>query len=205
MLIAISAIVAVITGALLFRVFFKDFADFVECLRFYFQPDFISLLRGEFLKDLWGSTKFAVWVAIPLIMGLVTFCAMAQWFPSLRGHDISHVSATEPADEPEEPEDAVTATNEQGNASVQRSAKSSAETNSVAATQTQGNVPWQAARYDVKIGDVVEISALKPAIALRHATITDMNNEQIIVSNGGDRFTVQWKNVTKLQNAGTGN
>lgn len=199
LLLAISAIVAVVMAALLFRLFFKDFADFVECLRFYFQPDFISLFRGELLKDWWGSTKFAVWVAIPLIMGLLTFCKLAQWFPSLRGHNISQVSAREQADEPEEPD--TTATNEPGNASVQSSARSSIGTNLIASTQIQTNVLRQAARHDVKVGDIVAISALKPAISLRRATITDMNDEQVTVSNGGDRFTVQWKNVIKLQNA----
>jgi len=53
----------------------------------------------------------------------------------------------------------------------------------------------------VKIGDTVEISALTPAIALRRATITSMNSEQLTVRSGFEDYTVRWKDVMKLKPA----
>ena len=60
-------------------------------------------------------------------------------------------------------------------------------------------LPEEAASYGVKVGDTVEISALKPVIAIRHAVITAMDTNQLTVRAGVDTFTVQWKDVAHLR------
>ena len=62
-------------------------------------------------------------------------------------------------------------------------------------------LPEAAARYGVKVGDVVEISALKPMIVLNHATITAMDNEQLTVRAGNDTITVRWQDMMRLKAA----
>jgi hypothetical protein len=41
----------------LFNLFFDDYFDFTECLRYLTTPDFISLFRGEYWEDQWHETK----------------------------------------------------------------------------------------------------------------------------------------------------
>jgi hypothetical protein len=47
-------------------IFFGDFADFFECLRFWFTPDWISLFRGEWIEDRWSETKLFLFVLLCL-------------------------------------------------------------------------------------------------------------------------------------------
>jgi len=49
--------VSVFIGALFFKLIFGDFQGFVECVRYWFQPDFVSFVRGEWMEDKWGSLK----------------------------------------------------------------------------------------------------------------------------------------------------
>lgn len=43
-------------------VLFDDWRDFLESLRFIYQPAWLSALRGEFYDDQWGSVKFLVFL-----------------------------------------------------------------------------------------------------------------------------------------------
>jgi len=67
-------IVAVCVGfaaaLLLFRAFFSGFSDFVDCLRFYFQPDWISAFRDEWVEDKWSTMKLFVWVCLSACAGM---------------------------------------------------------------------------------------------------------------------------------------
>ncbi len=47
-------------GALLFG----DWGSFFDCLRFWFTPDWISLLRGEWGEDRWAELKLFVFGAL---------------------------------------------------------------------------------------------------------------------------------------------
>ena len=58
-----------------------------------------------------------------------------------------------------------------------------------------------AGRYGVKVGDTVEISALNPVVAARHALITTMDGEQLTVRVGSDTFNIPWENLIRLKAA----
>src|SRR6185436_13822647 len=60
-------------------------------------------------------------------------------------------------------------------------------------------LPDYAAQYGVKVGDTVEVIAMQRTIALRRATITAMDKEQIIVSSGVDSFTFRWSDINRLK------
>ncbi len=93
----------------------------------------------------------------------------------------------------------VSKTADAGNVNVPTSSPDSAAGQPAAATPAPPALPESAARYGIKVGDVVEISASKPMIALRHATITDMDNEQLTVRAGNDSYDVRWDDLTKLK------
>jgi len=46
------------------RFFFDDWSGFWSCVGFWFTPDWISLLRGEYFDDHWSELKLFVFVAI---------------------------------------------------------------------------------------------------------------------------------------------
>src|SRR5947208_13386422 len=84
MLLAISIAAGVIIAAVLFRLFFKGFSDFINCLRFYFQPNIISLFRGELVEDFWGSLRLGVWMVLSLIVTVGTYVKVGHFFPGLK-------------------------------------------------------------------------------------------------------------------------
>ncbi len=53
--------------------------------------------------------------------------------------------------------------------------------------------------YGVKVGDTVDISALNPVVAAKHAVITDLNDDQVKILVGTDTFTIRWKNVDRIK------
>lgn len=181
-------------AAALFRLFFKDLPDFIECLRFYFQPNIISLFRGEWEQDWWASLKLGVWLTLAVGMGFATHYKLPQLVPSLAAHGQPQtVYAAEPAPRPverSEPEDIK---------------KPTVTTTNMSATNTVAGTPAlidYAAQYEVKIGDTVELIAMKRTIALRRATITAMDKEQIIVNSGVDTFTFRWSDINRLKPSG---
>lgn len=60
-------------------------------------------------------------------------------------------------------------------------------------------VPHAAIRYGVALGDIVDISAVTPPIALHRATLTAMDNDQLTVRDGHDTFTVHWPDLIQLK------
>ena len=63
-------------------------------------------------------------------------------------------------------------------------------------------LPEAAERLGVKIGDTVEVSAMTPAVAARHALITAMNDEQVTIEIGVDTFNIRWENLIHLKVGG---
>lgn len=59
--------------------------------------------------------------------------------------------------------------------------------------------PEYAVAHHVNVGDTVTISAVKPVIAFRYATITAMDDEHLTVRVGGDSFIVRWKDLLQLK------
>lgn len=45
-------------------VIFRSWSGFWECVRFYFTPDWFSMIRGELMEDWWGTLKIFVFVAL---------------------------------------------------------------------------------------------------------------------------------------------
>jgi hypothetical protein len=193
MLLWISIGASLVMAAALFRLFFKDLPDFIECLRFYFQPNIISLFRGEWEQDWWASLKLGVWATIAVAMGVATHYKLPQIFPTLASSGQPQtVYAAEPVPRTE-PEEIIKPT------------VTTTETNTSATNTSAGTpaVPDYAAHYGVKVGDTVELIAIKRTIALRRATITAMDKEQIIVSSGVDTFTFRWSDINRLKPSGT--
>jgi hypothetical protein len=190
MLLWISIGASLLMAAALWRLFFKDLPDFVECLRFYFQPNIISLFRGEWEQDWWASLKLGVWLTLAVGMGLATHYKLPQLIPSLASHGQPRtVYAAEPG--------ARTEVDEIRKAAVMATTNISA-TNTVARTPS---LPDYAAQYGVKVGDTVELIAMKRTIALRRATITAMDKEQIIVNSGLDTYTFPWSEINRIRPA----
>jgi hypothetical protein len=190
MLLWISIGASLLMAAALWRLFFKDLPDFVECLRFYFQPNIISLFRGEWQQDWWASLKLGVWATIAVAMGVATHYKLPQIVPSLassgRPQTVYAAEAVRGTEVDEIRKAAVMATT---NISA---------TNIVAGTPS---MPDYAAQYEVKVGDTVELIAMKRTIALRRATITAMDKEQIIVSSGLDSYTFRWSEINRIRPA----
>ena len=46
------------------KLFFGSWAGFFECLRFLLTPDIVSILRGEWGTDQWGTAKLLLFLAI---------------------------------------------------------------------------------------------------------------------------------------------
>lgn len=181
-------------AAALFRLFFKDLPDFIECLRFYFQPNIISLFRGEAEQDWWASLKLGVWATIAVAMGVATHYKLPQIVPALAssGQPQTVYAA-------EQPTQAVARTEVEEIKKPTVTTTNTSATNAAAATPA---LPDYAAQYEVKVGDTVELIAMKRTIALRRATITAMDKEQIIVSSGVDTFTFRWSDINRLRPSG---
>ncbi len=67
----------VVTWVATFTLFFTNSEEFLECLRFTFTPDFISLFRGEWLEDQWGSLKLGVWLVVGIAAGYGTYALLS--------------------------------------------------------------------------------------------------------------------------------
>lgn len=52
----------------IWRKLFGDFEDFLECVRFWLTPDWISALQGEWSEDFWAELK---------LFGYLILCAGA--------------------------------------------------------------------------------------------------------------------------------
>jgi hypothetical protein len=185
MLLWISIGATVLMAAALFRLFFKDFSDFVECLRYYFQPNFISWFRGEWKEDWWASLKLGVWMTLSIVMGVATMYKLPHFLPSLAGQSIfasTRSSIRDLEDTPKPPMPVAVATN-----------TASATTPEAAAS------PDYAGHYGIKVGQTVEIAAVNRSIVLRRATITAMDQQQITVRSGNDSYTFRWEDINRLK------
>ena len=64
---------ASIFACLLFHLFFHDWADYLEALRYIFQPNWLSLFRGEYMRDVWMSFKASLFHLLILATGILVF------------------------------------------------------------------------------------------------------------------------------------
>jgi hypothetical protein len=141
------------------------------------------------VDDWWGSTKLGVWIAVSVAMGFVAHYKFEQFWGDSKAEIVSARSAGEDVDDEDQADAKLTA-------KVTNAASNSATPVQVTAPTTLTN------SYGVKVGDTVEISALSPAIALRRATVSALDTNQITVRSGVDEYHVRWKDVAKLKSAG---
>lgn len=71
--------VGLLTAFLLFKWLFGDLDEFLQCIKFVFMPDIISLLRGQWDKDWWGELKIIVWLVMTALMGYGTYAKVLAW------------------------------------------------------------------------------------------------------------------------------
>ena len=62
--------VSFLAALVVFRIFFSGLNDFIECVRFFLQPNWISAFRGEWAEDSWATAKLFVWFAFSAIPGI---------------------------------------------------------------------------------------------------------------------------------------
>jgi hypothetical protein len=77
--------VGVFIALLFFKIIFADFDGFIECVRYWFQPNFMSALRGEWTEDRWGSLKLFIWVALSVGCGVLAYHQLPDCLPGFFG------------------------------------------------------------------------------------------------------------------------
>lgn len=60
----ILAVANLPTYFLLGWVVFREWDEFLECLRFWVTPDIISMFQGEYWDDRWAEMKLFFWAAL---------------------------------------------------------------------------------------------------------------------------------------------
>ena len=70
MAIFLGVITAVAGLIATWRIMFRDWNDFADCLKFAMTPDFLSWLSGDLLDDWLGSWRFGIWLATGAIPGI---------------------------------------------------------------------------------------------------------------------------------------
>ena len=76
MIIAAAIVVGALVAWLSFRLFFENFGDFLECVRYYLTPDIISWFRGEWAEDWWAETKLFFYFGLSAGCGAVTYLGL---------------------------------------------------------------------------------------------------------------------------------
>lgn len=71
----------------LFLIFFHDFEDFDESLRYTLTPDIISLFRGEYWKDQFSELKLSMFILSCIIATAIEYLivkGIIQWILGLK-------------------------------------------------------------------------------------------------------------------------
>lgn len=77
----IAGIVAgLVILALLFKPFFGDADGFMECVRYWFRPDILSLFSGDYHRDRIAELKLGAWLLLGGAGGFAAFTAVAKMF-----------------------------------------------------------------------------------------------------------------------------
>lgn len=58
----IGIISGVITSLIMYKIMFSDRDDFIECVKFWFTPDIVSMFRGDYWNDHWAELKLLIWL-----------------------------------------------------------------------------------------------------------------------------------------------
>ena len=68
-----AVLIGLLTAAMLYALLFKDWDEFVECVKFCFTPEIISALRGKYWEDVWAETKILPWLGISVMAGVSAY------------------------------------------------------------------------------------------------------------------------------------
>ena len=68
-----AVLIGLLTAAMLYALLFKDWDEFVECVKFCFTPEIISALRGKYWEDVWAETKILLWLGISVMAGVSAY------------------------------------------------------------------------------------------------------------------------------------
>lgn len=75
---------AIIAGggvlALTFKLFFTDWADYLEAWRYNLTPNLLSMVRGEYSEDFWAEIKLSVFHGIGISAGIGTYLGLEKLF-----------------------------------------------------------------------------------------------------------------------------
>ena len=76
-----SVVLAILGGSavgyMLYKLLFDTLDEFMDCVRFWFTPDIISLFRGQYYEDAWAEMKLILWLAISIGSGYGIYAKLA--------------------------------------------------------------------------------------------------------------------------------
>lgn len=73
-------IIGVVVAALLFNPFFPNDGDFKQAIYYYFKPDLLSAMSGEYHKDRMAEMKIGLWLILSGLAGFATFAGLTKVF-----------------------------------------------------------------------------------------------------------------------------
>lgn len=82
MILGFSILAGLVTLTVLFRLIFRDWDDFCECVVYSLKPDVYSWLQGDLEEDWWAEMRMYVWIGVSVAVGYGTHIGLSQW---LRG------------------------------------------------------------------------------------------------------------------------
>jgi uncharacterized membrane protein HdeD (DUF308 family) len=79
------------TYLLVGKLFFDDRADFFTCIRFWLTPDIISMFRGEWAEDWWGTMRLGIFA---FLCGAIVY---GEYHFIFEKADDAHAAIAQPA------------------------------------------------------------------------------------------------------------
>src|SRR4051812_344942 len=78
-----AAVLGLCVGLCFFKPFFGDWSGFWECVKFWFTPDVVSMVRGQWEDDRWSTLKLFVWLGLTVGAAISAFYQLPSWLPNL--------------------------------------------------------------------------------------------------------------------------
>ena len=60
-----------------FKFFFNNTDELLDCIKFWFTPDIISIFRNEYERDWWSELKLFIWSLTGVLVGYATYQFLA--------------------------------------------------------------------------------------------------------------------------------
>lgn len=80
MILVASIVVGVVVAGVLFRAFFDNVAEFLDCLRLCFTPEIISAFRGEWEESNWACIKVLIYFGLSIGSGFLAHNSLGRFF-----------------------------------------------------------------------------------------------------------------------------